>query len=604
MDTEGIAVHAVEGILFTCRRVRAYIDKNDRTPLTDGRIDVHSSEQLTNENLIGHVAVQVKGKSVDNGYKPRETEPYSLPRTILEGYLHSKGVLFFLVLINKKPSKTTVYYSPLTPLKIQYFLEQLPEGQATTTIHLKRFPTQPDEIKSTLTFALKAQEESPALGFDPSLFEVAKELTLYSDTKINLKRPLQLNHKDLNHSLVLRTTTGMSVPVPGLMTIYPAGYVERPTDLVFRSGDFSFKNPTVKQVDEERFEFKLSEGLSLGVPHPKTGAEGSINLSLKDSLGGRHEDIGFFLACLDNGSYSVDGNEFRFDAATLEPGGELRAHFDYLDRVCTLLRALDSDPYLVQFSEVSEHRSRQLDGLFEAIVEKKELVEDLEQPGRVLQPLGQWFLELICVKGESDGKWKYLSLFSPDLARQFFLVEAEDSPEPRIFRIMPYDIIDEERFAFTLNLNLERVVEAYAEIFDYPETSSRANHMVLRLIKAADTVESRRDEFLDAAERLNEWLIGKEGDVSHHLINRWQTLARRHQLSDSDCKDIRALRRTCLSAGVKWPKQVAFCCSVLLRDFEEADDYFAALSDEERETIQEWPIWFLRTSGSELAISS
>lgn len=95
MDIEGFAVHAVEGVLLKCSRIKANIEKGDRVPLTDGHIDVYSSPSLTNENMLGRVAVQVKGRSVSKDYKFKEIESFQLERSTLEGYLHSKGVLFF-----------------------------------------------------------------------------------------------------------------------------------------------------------------------------------------------------------------------------------------------------------------------------------------------------------------------------------------------------------------------------------------------------------------------------------------------------------------------------------------------------------------------------
>ena len=595
MDTEGIAVHAVEAAFMTSDRVKTYVDKNDRTPITDGHIDIHSGSPFTNKNLVGRVTVQVKGKAVDNGCKLKGTETYAIKRAVLQGFLHSRGVVFFLVLINKKrPGSRTIYYAPLTPFRIMELLDEMEHGQSKKTIHLKRLPKQPRELVAILTFAIQSQKESPDLGFDWHLFEDIEELTLYSDTKVNLDRPLVLDYMSLNHSLMLRTTTGLMVPVPGQMKLYPAAYVERGTDLVIRSGEFTFRNPSVKRIEENFSEFKLSDGLNLHIPDDMSVSGGKINLSLRNSVGGRHQDIGFFIACIDTGAYSVNRSVSRFDATGLEAGGELRAHFEYLDRICTLFRALEVDPFLVEFSEISEHRSEQLGGLYQAIVERKEFDEKLEKPGRILQPLGKWFLELICVQDKDSGAWRYYSLFSPELARQFLIMEAgEGSPESRVVRITPYEAIEEKRFPFTLNLNLERVVDAYAQIIDHPETSTRANYMVLRLINAADKVEQRREEFLDAADRLNEWLIEREGELPHHAINRWQNLERRGELSDQHRAAIRALRRSAAASEINLPQQAAFCCSVLLSDIEEANDSLAALSDEERESIQSWPIWSL-----------
>lgn len=591
MDTEGIAVRAVEDRLSSLQTVKPFLDKNDRTPLVDGTIAVYSSPSHSNADLVGKITVQVKGKGVQSFNKLKEKEPYSLSRDTLKGYLLSNGVLFFLVFINKKkPRKRTVYYTLLNPFKIQKILEGMSDEQKSVSVYLEKFPQKDRDIGARLALAIQTQAERPEQGFDDSLLRNATAFKIYSDRNVSFEQPIILDYKEMDYSFVLETASGMAVPVPGKLAIYPAEYTEQPTEATFRSGEFTFQNPAVKRLDVARVEFTLSQGLRLEIPKPGSEARGAIHLSMQDSLALRYKDVGFFLTSVDTGCFEMDGESFQFDGAALEPGEGLREHFDYMGRLIELLIELDINPALIKMSEIDENRSVQLGRLYKAIIEQQEFAADYESPGRVRQPIGPWYIELMCVQSNSEGMWKFHGLFSKELAPQFFWSSDEEEADQKVVRMSPYDLIDEERLPYTLNLNLERLVPSYEEISEYPDTYARANLMVIRLIKAADTVPARFEEFMSAAEALNSWLIESDGALAPHLINRWQILERRNLLTTSELTEIRRLRREAMRNA---NNQVAFCCSVLLKDFDEADDAYHALTEHDQTTVRQWPIWTL-----------
>jgi hypothetical protein len=63
LNIEGLAVSAETDILALCPDLHDQITVNDKTPVTDGHIDLYKSGNHSNTNLIGRVFVQVKGRT-------------------------------------------------------------------------------------------------------------------------------------------------------------------------------------------------------------------------------------------------------------------------------------------------------------------------------------------------------------------------------------------------------------------------------------------------------------------------------------------------------------------------------------------------------------
>lgn len=599
MNIEELAVHKVEGMLHVCQKTRSYIDKNDRTPFTDGHIDVYSSNSHIKENHLGRVAIQVKGRATEKKREFPTYTTYQVSCADLRGFLKTNGVLFFLVLIDKNDlGRKKVYYSLLNPFKINYTLGRVRSDQKSVAIRFKSFPHLERQIEPLLHLALRSQDERPNLGFDPSLFSKFCEIAVYTDGELDLSRPVKLEYTTIDYSIVLRTDGGMEIPIPGEMHILPADYISRPTDLEFRCGDHVFTNPTVRRISDEYLEFQLSEGLAIVVPDSRSENGGKIHLSLQDSLSERFDDLGFFLACFSEGCYSVNEQCVKFDVATRSPDEELLSHYRYLSRLRALLLALDADPRLIVLSEITDIQSDQLSRLSDHILDNEEIsVPTVE--GRIVQPIGQWYLELVQFADAELGSTIVRSLFSRELSYRFAASVERMGSEASVSLVTPYEIARGERFGQTANLNLERIVEWYADLSHEPGTFVYANHMVLDLISAADSIDVRRVEFLAAARTLNDWLLVEEGPQNHNVVNRWQIDFRAGILTDDQRSKIRSMRRGLVSDATPLADQLRFCCSVLLRDFEEAECDYHLLSEGSRKALRGWPIWNLYVAPSD-----
>lgn len=592
-SVERLAVNKVSDTISHCPHLEHYFDVNDKTPLTDGHIDIHSSVEMhTKENFRGRVPVQIKGRRVD-----KKLNAFPISRIELKGYLRDSGVLYLVVSIDKKTGHRRVTYALLNPFKIKRILQAMRPGQKKVSVNLKKLPRDPGQIEALLTLAYQTRRESPDTGFDPVLAERIKEFTVHTDRGLDMEAPIHLAGADLDYSLVIETDSGMSVPVDWEVSITPASYVGRTTDWVVCSGGHCFYNPYWKRIDKDSVELQLSEGLKLRFIDHGEYRSGSISLTLRDSLAGRLGDLSFLFGCMDDSGFTFNDREVGHHVDGLEDEGGLRAHLVYLKRLNELLTKLDVDVTIVSVAEITSKQSDQLRALHAVIVQGKEFAdENIEHSGRILQRLGSWNIELLCLDGSQEGKWRCLDLFDPNIGQHFAMSAETEADKYDSYLVTPYEIIDDNNLTSTLNLHLPEIVAAYESLPSTPRTFSLANHMVLKLITAGDLSEPRRNGFREAAETLNEWLILEEGEEPHHLINRWQIIARTAALSVQERQLIRTLKRAAGGDAVVSSPQIEASCAILLEDVEEIEFCLQRLDDSDLEEFQRWPIWSLYKS--------
>lgn len=120
VNVEKAAVNKLESLLLECRHLDPYIDTNDRTPFTDGHIEIYSSGSHEKRNFIGKVSVQVKGRTIPKSGKWTPSIPIS--RVDVDGYLKEGGVLYFVVFVNPRTRTKKPFYTNLSPYRIRDIL--------------------------------------------------------------------------------------------------------------------------------------------------------------------------------------------------------------------------------------------------------------------------------------------------------------------------------------------------------------------------------------------------------------------------------------------------------------------------------------------------
>jgi hypothetical protein len=598
MDVESLAVGKISEIVARCPHLKAYITTSDKTPFTDGHIDIYSGPKQNKDAWMGRVPVQVKGRT--GRAKMNSTPSYPIERTDLLAYQKDSGVLFLVVLIDPKGKPAVPYYALLSPFKIQAILEKMKVEQLSVSVPLKRLPSDSRLLEPIVALALRTRDQRLSLGFDPTLFAGARSFTIHTASELKLDAPIFLEPGSADFSFVIHTAGGLSIPVGGELQISPPDYVERRVDLRASSGGVTYEGADVKRIDPQRVQAEFAPSLTLVFQHELDKQSVSVSMSYTKGLAERLKAIEFLLGVVDTSSMELNDTTARF-APTKNPDvSELRAHARALRRLDELLRTVGVEPDsldLVDLDQIDEIELRALAALYQSLVDGKEIAVKGAQPSRVYQKVAQWELMILISRGKAQGRWRLIDPFSPEFRSQFrWSADGDDHPNP--IPVTAYDVVEQENMASVLNLRLDSIVAAYEAIADFSSTLGLANQRVLGLLLAADVSELRRGEFLDAASRLNDWVIGSEGEKPHHLVNRWQIAMRRGTLSTKERSEVRALHRRVAKEGSRDADYVELACLLLLGDIEGVDDLIDQLPDERAEQFRRWPIWNLRSNNS------
>jgi hypothetical protein len=595
MDVEALAVSEIHRLVARCPHLKAYISMNDKTPFTDGHIDLYDGLGRTKADWQGRVPVQVKGRT----RQPGDGAPtHPLTRTDLLAYARDSGVLYFYVVVEGSRGECTPYYKLLSPFAIDSILRDLPESQAQVSVQMNPVPDDVAGLERLVALALKTRDQNTSLGFDPVLFERAKSFTVHAASNIDFDAPVVLTPGVTDFALVLNTIDGLSIPLDGELSFSPADFVERELDVQTSSGGYTFDGAVTKRVSQTTVEVRLSEGLQLAFNRQEGRLSAQVHLTSERRLSGRLKALGFCNALIDTKVLYIDGNAVPIEITQEGDESWIRAHFEYLRWLNELLEHLGVNTSLIEPDEIDEAQVRQLKVLHRAFVKGEEVTDASATTSRVLQKVGQWRLMFLLAPGSAPDKWRCVDPFLPEARQQFRWAAGVEDAEQESIPVTAYDVLEDEHVGTVVNTRLADIVGAYEAISDFPSTFAVANQRVLALIHAADACEQRKGELLGAAALLNDWLLAEDGGVSHHRINKWQIDARRSGLTKGQRSEIRDLKRQIVRAGDANKPQAEVACAILLGDSEEVEDLLRLLDEQQLKQLKTWPIWTLWTDGT------
>lgn len=598
MNIEQTAVNEINRHLEVCDQLEPQIPVGDKGILTDGHINVFATDDDNHAlpNFDGRVPVQVKGKTVT---KFENIQRYSVERVALEKFLQVQGVLYFVVAIRKKDRKKRAYYLDLSPFRIMDILSGMKPKQQSVTLHFKRFPKDSGKITGIVRLALQRQQEDPKLGtldIDPASIQ---GIAVHIVEDIDFSKPVTLDGAEIDFSVEVTTKTGRML-VDANISVTPSDYLPRVVEIPVASGEWKVDRYSWRRVGMTESEVRVTPGITLTSSRIDETTSLSVNYVPVDNLAQRHFDLGFIISLLGTGDLRFGSESDILPFPLPDDMDDLERQFQTLDELVDLLAHLEIDPALISLDSVTEKQWWQLNSMYNALCKEEEFQQDLDSHGRILQPIGPWFIELFVTPGSWDGYRRLHGLTDPQTAS--WAVRGIDKGKTLFYVVTPYELIDRERLPQTLNLRPCALREHYDQVRDYEHSGRMATETVLAFLHAADANEARRDEFLHLANELNEWVIDKDGDQPYLLINRWQIQARKGPLEAGVRSAIRSLRRGLSDSPDDQRSAVA--CAILLGDEEEVEDLVEYMTNDQLKVLESWPIWTMwtRTSRRELEI--
>ena len=170
------AVNAVNGYIIQCPKLGPFIQTNDKTPIWDGEIHIHSSKDHKVENFLARVPLQVKGTT------NKDDDFYRIDREYLEAYRGDGGCVFFMVQEDKdtyKPQRILYALLPLDDVN-----GMLQRNTQTIKIDLKEVPADPQVFEKELIKFANERGKEPIEN--PAPKEIAALVNRFKDIEPHL----------------------------------------------------------------------------------------------------------------------------------------------------------------------------------------------------------------------------------------------------------------------------------------------------------------------------------------------------------------------------------------------------------------------------------
>lgn len=595
---EQMAVNAVSELILACARLDPVLAVNDKTPITDGWVDVYESDKHNNATLTGRVDVQVKGRSVSR--EPKHKKPrasFPVDRDSLRFFRQHGGGIYFYVRISENGERS-VFCLNLNPYRIDRLLAQKPATQKTFSLSFERLPNDPKRIEKLFALAVEQQKQGKTEGGDSSLLEGLRGITIHALEEISADRPTDLRLADNDFAVTIETASGLRLPFDMDLRILPSSYIEREVDVTVGCGDVEYSRAAVRRLDPDTTSIRLSECLTIRASTEDLTLNANIDLSLQGGVREQLRALNFFLAADDGRPLVINGTSHTPGAKTLKEETEVRAVRDTLARIVELFDHIGADETLVGSVELSEEETRTLLALHQALVLGEEVPLKHVEVGRFDAKVGPFRIATLIMTGTTPQTVGIIDPFDPTQRDRIRLFTTNDGGEPEeITNATVFETIAKPALADVLNIRLDRIVDAYAAVADRDVALALANQMVLTLLGAADATDgAKRERLLSASLALSEWLLETGPQRIVYSINRWQTKYRQGTLTDEDRSQIRAERRVVNRDSHDTAQLESACLSILLNDAEEVDLTTKSLTDAELTNLRSWPIWALSSN--------
>lgn len=598
LNIEGLAVSAVTDILAICPDLNDQITVNDKTPITDGHIDLYKSGKHSNANLIGRVFVQVKGRTTRGKVKKNvESASFPIDRETLHFFRNHGGGLYFYVPISAEGKRKGVFYVSMMPWRIDAWMADLKSGQKTMSVKMKRFPTRPLEVQRLVYIAWESRVQTGAAKVDlGQIMSQLESIELLAMTELSDKQPTAFNLMDTDFVATAKTLTGSRIPLNIELVAYPGHHLPRAMTVPIACGGVEYGSPMIESLEEGISRITLSEGLSIRAVRDGRGLRTDIDLTTAGGLFDQLKDMTFFLAAAEGQPLMIGGNRMPPTPSELPDIAELSARRRLAAGMVAMLDSLDLGGPYARSLEITEDQKRNLLVLHQALVLKEEVPIKTDGLGRMKMTVGDGYVSVLVMEGSDEDHRKVVDPFSSDLHGHFVLKNStpDDSKDQDAQWVTIYEGVPPEELASLLNLHPESISDAYAALPSRTTARNQANQMVLNLLSAADESKDLRAQYLlRGARNLVDWLVAVAPEDLTHKINQWQTWSRLGGLGSDEIQEIRQARRKLPSSDAVEARLQEACLAILLHDQGELDFLVDALSDEDRGRLMSWPIWNL-----------
>lgn len=577
---ENKGVNCIEDYFWDCDLIDTYINTDDREPLWDGNLYLHSSVEQKSTQIYGKIPTQVKSSCKKTA---KSTISYSVQKKALESYKRDGGIVYFYVLFNN-PIDKQIFYCFLTPVVIKKYL-RAPSNGNTISITLNRLSSDKHQVTEDF-FQFFSDCKNQTTSADKPIVEIEdyfsktgkRQFSVFAKSTEPIKdifkhmqdHPQYLYATDEDKNITFAIGDGpvtvkigrnvqQEISVNGIPYFKGCTVFEEDDGGVLTIGNF-FTYRFGNQTKKDTFTFNF---------------EGHSNLQ-------KIPFISFCLAIIKYGKFNV--GSFEIPCKSNDDRSKQIKELESELRVLCNIRSLFSAMHIegdINIDELSADALSNLDALYKGIVLKKplELKPGVENMSRI--SIGPLVLYVVFEPNE-NGKHYVRDFFMYD---EICGVLKQDNTAIKTSR---FSLLSAEQFAEASNFDFSTMMASYEEFVKQNEkVAEYANCDMLRMILAYDITEGKKTKLLDAAETLVDWFIKTKrlGDLPINEINKYQILKRRGLLSKEENN------RICEILESDVPDDYKVACMLLLDNQSGAEYYFNKLSEEKKEELKDLPIY-------------
>ena len=380
--------------------------------------------------------------------------------------------------------------------------------------------------------------------------------------------------------------------ISSILQLMPVDYILHKNDsLEISCGDVVFTETRKRRTLDDKTEFYVSPGISM--VFDLSSQDWSFKLRYQTNLYYILKDLRFMQSLMEGKWITFNGE----NAARFKPRSKkLKEHLEplpFLNELEDLCSEFGVDPRLFMIADLPNAVLQALRDICACMFHEGQFENKQGIPLRHTLELGDSKLHLIWCFDEEIAKWLPRSFFDSSKHTYGAVLNDRDEDEPLPEPVTPFEFFAKNELGAVLNLNSEMLVEAYQRI---PSERSKtlASSTILKLITAADSTPNRRQELLDMAAKLNNWILKVEPSNHSNEINKYQIKKRQDELSSYDRQRLEEMWRSAeQKAYDETSLSIEIATSILLGKTGGIGYLLDTMDDADREFFKSLPIFYL-----------
>lgn len=591
LKIERMAINAIDALITDCCPLLvANVATNDKTPLTDGDISIYSKEEIKNENFIGKVPVQVKGKTFVNIPQPLT---YTVKVNDLRHYLHSGGILYFVVAINSKHEKV-IYYAALSVVKIQNTLSQLESSQKSVSIRFSKFPTDKDRIMDIVrNFYEDIRKQYSFSNTEPQPIEYWQNNPHFKGVSFNgicygSNKPSKIEFIEsvnAHDNFLYVNLDNAPIPIPASNENIKLGLFNKREEPVKVGDKVYYDNFTIIRDDREA-QIQFGNAFVYTI-YLKENKSSEIKYTCPSKIPQILKALSFIKAVKKERQCDIGGlllKDFEIET-TIE---EIERQEKQIQNIAELLTTLHVDVDEIDYRKLSSQDFSNLNLLYRGIVNKEisknfKVEEEFEHSIVCNIPIGDKCVQVLVIKETEGNRIEDYFGFTKDY------VLALETTDGKFIPSTPYTLLTPVDFNQILNINYHNITDVYQYLYDrFPPILEDAIKTLNKVLIAFD--KSKNKHLLKAAIELNAWLQEKDIENISPYAKILSNLEIAYRYRSITAEEKKSLYKVVLDATESLDKFTAY---VLLGEKNEATAIFEGLCQDCQEHFKTQPIYSL-----------